>query len=239
VQSRRILWCSAYHLDLTGPDKTGFSTAPGASRSTALSTLVVVATVKLYRRSPPRNGLSRWAGTRRCPARICRICGISLGAAPNGLTRTDAAAAFRTDRPCPFDCYKMQPNWDVWHGGGFVIVRSDGVIGVRAAGVAAPLEDVRTWSVLIAHKHRKEAVMNYYAGMDVPLEETSICIVDETGRIVKETRAASEPPALIAALEDIGRRRVGRLLSSSRRFAAGRGQGREVRHPQQMQRKLS
>jgi transposase len=58
--------------------------------------------------------------------------------------------------------------------------------------------------VLIGHKHRKEAAMNYYAGMDVSLEETSICIVDETGRIVKEARAASEPHALIAALEDIG-----------------------------------
>lgn len=46
--------------------------------------------------------------------------------------------------------------------------------------------------------------MMYYAGMDVSLEETSICIVDETGRIVQETRAASEPQALIAALEDIG-----------------------------------
>jgi transposase len=54
--------------------------------------------------------------------------------------------------------------------------------------------------VLIGHKHRKEAAMNYYAGMDVSLEETSICIVDETGRIVKEVRAASEPQAL----DDIG-----------------------------------
>ncbi len=45
--------------------------------------------------------------------------------------------------------------------------------------------------------------MNYYAGMDVSLEERSICVVDETGRIVKEMRAASEPQALIVALEDI------------------------------------
>jgi transposase len=58
--------------------------------------------------------------------------------------------------------------------------------------------------VLIGHKHRKEAAMKYYAGMDVSLEETSICIVDETGQIVKERRAASEPQALIAALENIG-----------------------------------
>ncbi|HEY0908953.1 MAG TPA: IS110 family transposase [Bradyrhizobium sp.] len=45
--------------------------------------------------------------------------------------------------------------------------------------------------------------MNYYAGLDVSLEETAICVVDETGRLVKETRAASEPPALIVALGGI------------------------------------
>jgi transposase len=37
--------------------------------------------------------------------------------------------------------------------------------------------------------------------MDVSLEETAICIVDDQGRIVKELRAASEPEALIAALQ--------------------------------------
>ena len=35
--------------------------------------------------------------------------------------------------------------------------------------------------------------MDHYAGLDVSLEETAICVVDGTGRIVKETRAASEP----------------------------------------------
>lgn len=43
--------------------------------------------------------------------------------------------------------------------------------------------------------------MNYYAGLDVSLEETAICIVDETGQLMKEARAASEPRALIEALE--------------------------------------
>ena len=38
--------------------------------------------------------------------------------------------------------------------------------------------------------------MNHYAGLDVSLEETAICVVDGTGRIVKEARAASEPEAL-------------------------------------------
>jgi transposase len=46
--------------------------------------------------------------------------------------------------------------------------------------------------------------MSNYAGLDVSLEETAICVVDETGRILKETRAPSEPEALIAALREIG-----------------------------------
>ncbi len=46
--------------------------------------------------------------------------------------------------------------------------------------------------------------MNHYAGLDVSLEETTICVVDETGRIVREARAASEPQALIAALREVG-----------------------------------
>jgi transposase len=46
--------------------------------------------------------------------------------------------------------------------------------------------------------------MNYYAGLDVSLEETTICVVDQTGRIVREARAASEPEALISALQEIG-----------------------------------
>jgi len=45
--------------------------------------------------------------------------------------------------------------------------------------------------------------MKYYAGLDVSLEATAICVVDEGGRIVKEARAASEPQALVAALREI------------------------------------
>ena len=45
--------------------------------------------------------------------------------------------------------------------------------------------------------------MNHYVGLDVSLEETAICVVDGTGRIVEEARAASEPEALIAALREI------------------------------------
>ncbi len=40
--------------------------------------------------------------------------------------------------------------------------------------------------------------MGYFAGLDVSLEETAICIVDDAGQIVREARAASEPEALVA-----------------------------------------
>jgi len=37
--------------------------------------------------------------------------------------------------------------------------------------------------------------MSHYAGLDVSLEETAICVVDGTGRIVREMRVPSEPEA--------------------------------------------
>ena len=40
--------------------------------------------------------------------------------------------------------------------------------------------------------------MEYFAGLDVSLEETAICVVDEEGRIVREARVPSEPEALVA-----------------------------------------
>lgn len=53
--------------------------------------------------------------------------------------------------------------------------------------------------------------MDHYAGLDVSLEETAICVVDRTGRIVKEMRAASEPEALVGALRglDVSLQRIG------------------------------
>jgi transposase len=42
--------------------------------------------------------------------------------------------------------------------------------------------------------------MDHFAGLDVSVKETSICIVDDTGRIVREAKVASEPEALLAVL---------------------------------------
>src|SRR6476619_2650411 len=83
-----------------------------------------------------------------------------------------------------------------------LIFKTDGVIGVLPEA-GCSYRDVGTWSVLNGHRHREGAAMNHYAGLDVSLEETAICVVDSTGQIVKEARAASEPETLIAALREI------------------------------------
>jgi transposase len=46
--------------------------------------------------------------------------------------------------------------------------------------------------------------MRYFAGLDVSLEETAVCIVDDTGHILREARAPSEPEALVAFFRDCG-----------------------------------
>jgi transposase len=44
--------------------------------------------------------------------------------------------------------------------------------------------------------------MDYFAGLDVAVKETSVCIVDDTGKIVCEVKVASEPAALLAVLKN-------------------------------------
>src|SRR5437899_11634101 len=40
--------------------------------------------------------------------------------------------------------------------------------------------------------------MNHYAGIDVSLESSTICVVDGAGKILREAKVASEPEALLA-----------------------------------------
>src|SRR5471032_681314 len=42
--------------------------------------------------------------------------------------------------------------------------------------------------------------MEYFAGLDVSVKETSVCVVDDTGKIVREVKVASEPAALLLVL---------------------------------------
>ena len=46
--------------------------------------------------------------------------------------------------------------------------------------------------------------MEHYAGIDVSLECSSVCVVDTSGKIVRETKVASEPQALIAWFGSLG-----------------------------------
>lgn len=46
--------------------------------------------------------------------------------------------------------------------------------------------------------------MDHYAGIDVSLECSSVCIVDTSGKIVRETRVASEPEALVDWFRSLG-----------------------------------
>jgi transposase len=46
--------------------------------------------------------------------------------------------------------------------------------------------------------------MDHYAGIDVSLESSSVCVVDASGRIVREAKVASEPEVLIAWFGRLG-----------------------------------
>jgi predicted NBD/HSP70 family sugar kinase len=61
-------------------------------------------------------------------------------------------------------------------------------------------------------QHHWGNTMEHYVGIDVLPEQSSVCVVDATGRILRETKVASEPEALV----DV----VGRRLSLSSAMGA-------------------
>jgi transposase len=48
---------------------------------------------------------------------------------------------------------------------------------------------------------QERAAMDYYAGLDVSMEETHICVVEQDGRVVREVKARSTPEAIAEALQ--------------------------------------
>src|SRR3954449_5143541 len=56
----------------------------------------------------------------------------------------------------------------------------------------------------VGPRHHRGTTMEHYAGIDVSLELSSVCVVDATGRILREAKVASEPEALIDWLRRLG-----------------------------------
>ena len=46
--------------------------------------------------------------------------------------------------------------------------------------------------------------MEQYAGINVSLESSSVCVVDGPGRVVREAKVASEPEAFVVWFRDLG-----------------------------------
>lgn len=46
--------------------------------------------------------------------------------------------------------------------------------------------------------------MEHHVGIDVSLEPSILCVLDATGKVIREARVASEPEALIAVLRGLG-----------------------------------
>src|SRR4051794_12682278 len=61
------------------------------------------------------------------------------------------------------------------------------------------INEVRTSGL----KHqRRSAAMEHYAGLDVSVKETSVCVIDGTGKVIQEVKVATEPDAIRAVLVD-------------------------------------
>jgi transposase len=53
--------------------------------------------------------------------------------------------------------------------------------------------------------------MQHYVGLDVSVNETSVCIVDKAGKLIREVKVATEPVAILAVLteEPLALERIG------------------------------
>jgi len=52
--------------------------------------------------------------------------------------------------------------------------------------------------------NRGRTAMKHCVGLDVSVKETAICIVDETGKIIREAKVMTEPEAIVALLNAAG-----------------------------------
>src|ERR687885_1680243 len=61
-----------------------------------------------------------------------------------------------------------------------------------------------TGSERVGPRHHRGTAVEHYAGIDVSLERSSVCVVDGAGKIVREAKVPSEPEALVAFFGRLG-----------------------------------
>ena len=44
--------------------------------------------------------------------------------------------------------------------------------------------------------------MQHYVGLDVSVKETSVCIVDKAGKVIREVKVATKPAEILAVLTE-------------------------------------
>src|SRR5262249_2652128 len=72
------------------------------------------------------------------------------------------------------------------------------------AAVVPQTDGVKTGVGDVRSKHHRGTTMDHYAGIDASLESSSVCVVDASGKIVREDKVASEPEALTGWLGGLG-----------------------------------
>ncbi|MGB6283522.1 MAG: IS110 family transposase, partial [Xanthobacteraceae bacterium] len=55
---------------------------------------------------------------------------------------------------------------------------------------------------MVKRGHRCTGPKHQKAGLDVSVKDTSVCIVDDVGKIIREVKVASEPEALLGVLKN-------------------------------------
>src|SRR3954454_8608866 len=75
--------------------------------------------------------------------------------------------------------------------------------GSRPGG-GCPAQDGGAWGAHIGHEHRGRGAMKHCAGLGVSRDETTFCVADAVGGIVREARVPSEPEALVAFFRGLG-----------------------------------
>src|SRR5689334_25438376 len=63
---------------------------------------------------------------------------------------------------------------------------------------------VCTGSERVGPRHHRGTAVEHYAGIDVSLERSSVCVVDAAGRIIREAKVPSEPEALVDFFRRLG-----------------------------------